>query len=316
MRSEPILVRPSRSNLSHPRSDAYGWRATARICGGLAALVVLSPVIAVDVSPWALFLVAPCLGARIYKTTILLHDCAHGSLFATRRANRLVGRFAASLSGIEFKTFARLHTAHHRRYGRPGDPQGMDYLGLEQASRGRLLWHLLNPLTGYGLVKLDGLRANGALGRGDWRHHLIWLAVVQGMIAVVITAGGRLWWMLPFYPACAATFGLFCSRVRGFCEHAAPPGVAAAGFVRSHARHPIEALFFYDLNFNHHVEHHLHPTVPSRDLPALQAALRGRGDARLVISPSLTRTVLERLGAAPWRHRNAPGEALGKRMSS
>src|SRR5580658_6694789 len=130
-----------------PRVNAHGWRATARICGGLAALVVLSPVVALEISPWALLLVAPVLGARIYKTTILLHDCVHGSLFATRQANRLVGRLAAALSGIEFKTFARLHASHHRRYGEPGDPQGMDYLGLEQASRGRLLWHLLNPLT-------------------------------------------------------------------------------------------------------------------------------------------------------------------------
>jgi len=178
-----------------------------------------------------------------------------------------------------------------------------------------------NSLFFYGVtqanaIKLDGLRANGAYGKGDWRRHLIWLGVVQGSIAFVITAGGRLWWMLPFYPACAATFGLFCSRVRGFCEHGAPPGVAAASFVRSHAFHPVEALFFYDLNFNHHVEHHLFPMVPSRDLPALRAALRANRDARLVISPSFIRTVLERLAAAPWRCPRGSAEALGKTVSS
>jgi fatty acid desaturase len=281
------------------RSDAYGWRSTARILGVLTVLIVAVPLTVSYVSPWGLLMVGPLLGARIYKVTILLHDCVHGTLFAQRRWNRLVGRLAAASTGVEFKAFARLHAKHHRRYGQADDPQGEDYLRLSNAGPSRLLWHLLNPLVGFGLGKLDTLKAAvGSGARRDLTSHLLWTGSVQGVIALVVTAGGRLWWLIPFYPGCAATFGLFCSRVRGFCEHVAPPGEESAGFVRSHSPNLIEGLFFYDLGFNYHVEHHLYPTAPSYQLQALHAHLGPPRDPRFPVSPSLSHTIKERFLAA------------------
>ena len=64
--------------------------------------------------------------AQIYKITILMHDCVHGTLFASRRWNRVVGGLAAALTGVDFRTFARLHARHHRDYGRADDLQGLD----------------------------------------------------------------------------------------------------------------------------------------------------------------------------------------------
>jgi fatty acid desaturase len=292
------------------RSDAYGWRSTARIGGMLAALVAAAPLTALYVSPWALLGLAPLLGAQIYKMTILMHDCVHGTLFASRRWNRVVGGLAAALTGVEFRTFARLHARHHREYGRTDDPQGLDYLGIADATRWRLAWHLLGPLTGWGVIKLLELRSPPGIAHDPGRRrHFLWFCAAQSVVAVAVTAGGRLWWLLPFYPACAATFGLFCSRVRGFCEHVAYAGERPEGAVRSHAPNRIDALFFYDLGFNYHVEHHLYPTVPSRHLAPLHAYLRARQEPRLRLSPSLARTIARRLASAKWRRQPGPGQA-------
>jgi fatty acid desaturase len=271
-------------------------------------LTIAAPLVTLYPSPWALVALAPLLGAEIYKVTILLHDCVHGTLFSSRRWNRIVGGVAAALTGVEFKTFARLHAKHHQRYGRPDDPQGDDYLGLADTTRSQLIIHLLGPLIGLGLGKLLALR----MAPG----HLLSVAAPQLMIALIVTAGGKLWWLLPFYPVCAATFGLFCSRVRGFCEHAAPPGFAPQGLVRSHAPNRLEALFFYDLGFNYHVEHHLYPTVSSRHLGALRAYLLASADPRAQVSATLVRTIVTRLSAAPRCSLGNNGRAEGRGLGS
>jgi fatty acid desaturase len=281
------------------KSDAYGWFSTARICGSVLLLTAAAAVIALYLSPWALLLLAPCLGAQIYKATILTHDCVHGTLFAERRWNRRVGWLAGALAGLDFMAFARLHATHHRRYGQPDDPQGDDYLGLERASRAYLIWHLLRPMTGSDQAKLLQMwryvRADG--GVSTVRYVLL-LAGVQSGIALVATAGGQLWWMAAFYPLCVGTFGLLFSRIRGFCEHIAMPAEPAAGVVRTHLPHFIEGLFLYDLGFNYHVEHHLYPTVPSQHLPEVHRCLRDLRDRRLAVASSFMSTLRGRLAAS------------------
>jgi fatty acid desaturase len=281
------------------KSDAYGWFSAARICASVLALTAVGPVVALHLSPWVLVLLAPFLGGQIYKTTILVHDCVHGTLFATRRWNRRVGWLAGALVGLDFKAFARLHATHHRRYGQPDDPQGDDYLGLERASRWQLIWHLVRPMTGSDLAKLLQIwRHVRSDGQVSTVRYVLLLAGVQAGIALVATAGGQLWWMIAFYPLCAATFGLLFSRIRGFCEHIALPTEASAGVVRTHLPHLIEGLFLYDLGFNYHVEHHLYPTVPSQHLPKVHRRLRELGDKRPVIASSFVSTLRKRLAAS------------------
>lgn len=305
---EPPEARTELPPVLRARSDVYGWRSTARILGTLSVLTVAAPVVTLYLSPWVVVALAPLLGSQIYKVTILLHDCVHGTLFSSRRCNRIIGGTAAALTGVEFKTFAGLHAKHHQRYGQPDDPQGDDYLGFADSTRSRLIVHLFSPLIGLGLGKLLALRMAP--------RHLLLVLAAQLMIALIVTAGGKLWWLLPFYPACAATFGLFCSRVRGFCEHVAPPGFAPRGLVRSHAPNWLEALFFYDLSFNYHAEHHLYPTVSSSHLAALQAHLLARMDPRVCVSTSLVGTIMTRLSAAPWRSPRSDGRAEGRRLGS
>ena len=256
----------------------YGWHAVIRNLGGFIALLALTPALAGHWA-WVPALLMPALGLMMYRITIVMHDCAHETLFPSRRLNRVVGTLLGAAAGLSFRAYTRLHRRHHQRAGLADDPQGPHYLGDWSRSRARLLWHLLRPLLGCHLLLLRRLPAElAAATELPARHRLGELALIAGLQfawAAVISRGFHLWWLAPAPILAAATFGLFFSQLRGFAEHAAMPGTDPAGFVRSHRPHPIDRILLHDVNFNYHREHHLHPQVPSRHLPAVQAALAG-----------------------------------------
>ncbi len=296
-----------------PRTS-YAVAATAHIFSALTVCILVAPWLAERVSPLALIALSPILGVYIYKLTIVTHDCAHGTLFASLRTNRLVGMMAGALLGTKFTTFAENHWAHHRNFGVAGDPQSQDYLGLKESNRSAILLHLLRPLWAYNLFKLvqlnAGIRnekqASRSSRRWEWRAtigQLLLILIFQAVIAAAISDKGRLWWMVFFYPGCAATWGLFYSQLRGFSEHIAPTDRSEEGHIRTHLPNAFDRFFFFALNFNYHVEHHLHPQIPSCHLPKLYDALRGTIHDTESLSTSVWQTVRRRLRQADRRTR-------------
>ena len=260
---------------SAPAFDAYGWHAVLRNIVPFLLSLAAAPMLARrwPLAPW---LLAPLIGLVAYRITIVMHDCIHRSLFASARLNERVGTLLGGVTGIDFASFARQHLLHHRLYGRPGDPQGFHYLGLGSATRAAFTWHLLRPLLGWNLryalaESLLRPRNLAAAARGG---DIFPLVGIQLAILAVVTHGGTRPWLalLPFVSA--ATFGLFFSQLRGIAEHAPESGSIECGNVRSHAPHWLDRVLLYDLNFNYHVEHHLHPHVPSRDLATASSTPR------------------------------------------
>src|SRR3954470_13090864 len=66
--------------------------------------------------PVALLLAIP-VGGLLVRTFILMHDCAHGSLFASRRANDIVGAVTGALTLTPFAQWRRDHALHHASSG-------------------------------------------------------------------------------------------------------------------------------------------------------------------------------------------------------
>jgi NADH dehydrogenase len=269
-----LLGRPPRriGSTSEPRarSDAYGWRGVLRNVAPLVLLLAAAPPLA-GWSALAALLLAPAIGLFAYRITIVMHDCIHRRLFATPRLNERVGTLLGGVTGIDFVSFRRQHLLHHRLYGRPGDPQGFQYLGLGAKSRGAFLWHVMRPLLGANIRYALGsslLRPRNLLAAAH-AGDLPALAAVQLGVLALVTGGGAHPWLalLPF--TSAATFGLFFSQVRGIAEHGSQ---GTPGTVRSHTPHWLDRLMLYDLNFNYHAEHHFAPHVPSRDLRTMSAA--------------------------------------------
>jgi acyl-lipid omega-6 desaturase (Delta-12 desaturase) len=62
--------------------------------------------------PLALALALPT-GAFLVRVFIVQHDCGHGSFFASRRANAVVGRLCSMITLTPFANWARQHSLHH-----------------------------------------------------------------------------------------------------------------------------------------------------------------------------------------------------------
>lgn len=289
-------------------SDAYGAGQTLLHLGPLLVLLALATPLWHWGGPLAAAALLIPVGVLTYKLTIVLHDCAHISLFRTRRYNRLVGRLVGAFLGSDFRQFQAQHFLHHRAFGETIDPQGRDYLGLQTASRGQVLWHLLRPLFGYNLFKLAAFQPteapaqHGSRRSAAPRGRLGFIAstlTVQTMILLIATQGGTIWWNALLYPVAAATVALFLSQLRGFCEHVTPVPHADESFVRTHQPRLLDRLLVYGLNFNYHVEHHLYPAVPSCQLPKLYEVYGDRLHSRHTLSPSILATVRSRLAQCP-----------------
>ena len=65
---------------------------------------------------WTPVLALPA-AALLVRTFVLMHDCAHGSFFASRRANRVVGAVTGVLTLIPFEHWRHEHALHHASAG-------------------------------------------------------------------------------------------------------------------------------------------------------------------------------------------------------
>ena len=75
---------------------------------GCAAMYLLYPI-----SPWLSLAMALPTGALLLRVFIVQHDCGHGSFFASRRANVMVGRLCSVVTLTPFANWARQHGQHH-----------------------------------------------------------------------------------------------------------------------------------------------------------------------------------------------------------
>lgn len=294
------------SELKTP-DEAYAWWHIAKIILPLYALLLIAGVVAAGTAyPWLAFLTLPFIGAQIYKITIIMHDCCHGTMFRSRTMNNRIGALGGYFVGTDFDSFRKLHWRHHSRYGETDDPQGDDYLDLDTTPRAALTWHVLRPLTGYNLYKLFVFsRAPRAEADTPTQTSLknkisllFGIGMVQLSLAAAATLFGAVWWTAVLYPVAAATFALFFSQARGFAEHVAMPGQSPVNHARTHLPNWVDKIFFYDLNFNYHIEHHSFPSVPSCHLPRLHETMKAQNEIP-EMSPSITGTIARRLRAAP-----------------
>ena len=89
--------------------------------GTLQLLTSFGPFIAACVAMYLVFPISYPLtlalavptGALLVRIFIIQHDCGHGSFFASRRANALVGRLCSLITLTPFANWGRQHALHH-----------------------------------------------------------------------------------------------------------------------------------------------------------------------------------------------------------
>jgi len=78
-----------------------------------AAMYVVFPL-----SYWLTLVLAIPTGALVVRIFIVQHDCGHGSFFASRHANAMVGRACSLVTLTPFANWSRQHGLHHADWNR------------------------------------------------------------------------------------------------------------------------------------------------------------------------------------------------------
>ncbi|HEY4216092.1 MAG TPA: fatty acid desaturase [Gemmatimonadaceae bacterium] len=102
-----------------PYIGANIWRAVYQVIStlGLLALSMWLMGVVLDYSiPLGLLFALPTAGLLV-RTFILMHDCAHGSLFPSRRLNETIGFITGVITMTPFAQWRRDHALHHASSG-------------------------------------------------------------------------------------------------------------------------------------------------------------------------------------------------------
>ncbi len=242
----------------------------------------------------ALAVVAAALLVRIF---ILFHDCCHGSFFASRRANIILGYISGILAFTPYDDWRRSHIRHHTTSGDldrrgVGDVWTMtveEY--LTAPTRKRLAYRIVrNPLVLFGLGPtykfFIAKRFSQKGARKPERRSVmitnLAIAAIIGVASVTIGVQAYLAIQLPIM-LIAGTIGLWLFYVQHqfervyWARHEAWDPMRAALEGSSYYKLP-KVLQWFTGNIGLHHVHHVHPRIPNYhlqqchdDIPALQA---------------------------------------------
>ncbi len=227
------------------------------------------------------------IGARQLGLAILMHDAAHGLLFASRRLNDWVGAWlCANPVGASLALYRPYHLTHHRRTQQADDPDLQ--LSAPFPITRRSLWRkTVRDLTGQTAYQRRGGQIARAMGPATLplalrlsnllRNERGFFASNAVLLAALAAAG--YWWLYPLlWLLPLATWYQFITRVRNIAEHAVvPDDDDPLRNTRTTRAGLLERALIAPYWVNYHLEHHLFVFVPCWRLPAAQRTLLGKG---------------------------------------
>ena len=253
---------------------------------GLGGLLALAFSAAAKI-PWLPLALTPLGVGFLARLFVAFHDCAHGSLFRSRRANDAVGRALGLLLLTPFGFWRETHARHHETAGDLGrrGVGDIDTLTVaEYAARGRFArWRyrtLRHPFLLFGLAPFYqfALRHRLPLGLPASRRGLAQSILLNDVCLLVLLAAAsaalgptRLLLVAPWW------LGVATLAIWIFYVHHQFEGVVWAR--SEHWRFDEAALrgsVFYDLppmlawftgHIGIHHVHHLCPRIPGYRLP-------------------------------------------------
>jgi len=255
--------RPSRSwqEIVTPYARASHLRATAQLLNtGLPFLLLMAALIySARNYRWLMLPLAPPAIFLLVRLFAIQHDCGHGSFFASRRANDLLGRAIGLVTLTPYAFWRNSHAIHHATSGNldrrgTGDITTLtvrEYLALPLWRR--LLYRAYRHpfvLFGLGPIYCFGIR-NRIPTASPLRHRRIWSSILGTnsalaaiVVLMVLTVGARAF-MLAYLPVilAAAGIGIWLFYIQHQFEHAYWAPAADWDFHSA----ALEGSSFYDL---------------------------------------------------------------------
>ena len=283
---------------------------------GLLALAVAAIHFALAWSTLAALLLALPAAGLLVRTFIIMHDCAHGSFFASRRLTDAVGFLTGVLTLTPFAQWRRDHALHHASSGDldrrgHGDVPTLtvrEYLAKPPRARlgYRLVRHPVTLLLGGPVHLALGQRLRGrSLATGDQQIASVWLtnAAIAGLLAIgFLTVGWKsvvFAYLVPYYIAGMAGVWLFYVQHQFedayWTQHGEWTYVDAALQGSSHLQLP-PLLQWFTGNIGLHHVHHVAPRIPNYRLQRCHDS-----SALFAASPVITmRSGMSALRLALW----------------
>jgi acyl-lipid omega-6 desaturase (Delta-12 desaturase) len=291
-----MTPKPSRSPWREtlaPFAVPCPWRGLLAIATSLIPYLALSVAIdlTLGVSLALTIALAVLAGGFLVRVFVMFHDCAHGSLLPSRRANQFVGSILGLLVLSPFTRWRHDHAVHHATAG-DLDRRGVgDIVTLTVSEyrarswRGRLGYRFTrNPLVMFGLgpifAMIIGPRIVAKNARPRMRNSVL---ATDAVLAVL--AAGLLWLMswqhflIVWAPAAmlAGSVGIWLFYVQHQFEDAywkngeewnyADAALQGSSYLKLPA-----VLRFFTGNIGLHHVHHLNAKIPNYHLPRAHAA--------------------------------------------
>jgi omega-6 fatty acid desaturase (delta-12 desaturase) len=235
----PNSSRHSRSwqEIVAPYARANLRRAVAQLVNtGLPFLMLMAALMyGARSHPWlTLPLVLPAVFLLV-RLFIIQHDCGHGSFFASRRANDLLGRTIGLLTLTPYAFWRKTHALHHANSGNLDRRGDGDITTLTVREYQALpLWRRLlyrayrHPLVLFGLGPVYFFVICNRIPTGNpLRHRKSWSSILGTnaalaaiIVLIVLTVGTRAF-MLAYLPVIllAASTGIWLFYVQHQFEH-------------------------------------------------------------------------------------------------
>ncbi len=241
--------------------------------------------LALDVSYVLTLAIAVPAAGFLLRTYIVFHDCAHGSLLPSKRANAWVGRTLGLIVFSPFSSWRHSHAVHHATAGDlerrgVGDVHTLtvaEYRGLPW--RKRLGYRLFrNPLVMFGLGPLFAMVIQPRLTSRAARPR-IRRSVIGTNLALLLLIGGLCWlvgwrdYLLVQAPTAmlAGSAGVWLFYVQHqfedtYWQNTSDWSYAAAALQGSSYLKLPKVLQFFTGNIGLHHVHHLSARIPNYNL--------------------------------------------------
>ena len=253
------------------RSNLWATWMTACNLGLIAAALALP---AIWLNPLTLALALLLLGGRQLGLGVLHHECAHYSLFRTKRLNDLLGTWLyGGLMNTSLKRYRAYHLQHHRHAGTQQDPD-LSMANAYPASAPSMRRKLTRDITGQTGCK-DLRRQFASFGVRRNAPFLVSHSLTLALLALAdIPWAYALWW------AAYLVVYQVVTRLRFMSEHGVARDRLSADPRHNTATTLVswwERLFIGPNFVNYHLEHHLQARVPCYRLRRLHLLLKRRG---------------------------------------
>jgi len=241
--------------------------------------------LALDVSVLLTLALAPLASGFLLRSFILFHDCTHGSLLRSKRANAWLGTALGLLVYTPFESWRHSHAVHHATAG-DLDRRGVGDVAtltvdeyMSRTPRGRRAYRLFrNPLVMFGLGPILSVIVIPRLVPKDARPRLR-RAVIRTNIAVAAMVLGLVllmgWWqyLIVQWPAAwlAASAGIWLFYVQHQFEDTywesnenweyADAAIRGSSFLKLP-----RVLQYFTGNIGYHHVHHLSARIPNYNL--------------------------------------------------